>query len=150
MTGLTIQVEIGSLADLDLALLRSRWLGLYACEAPARMSRELLIQAIAFRLQENAFGGLSTATRTAIADARGATRMERARIDRSAKAGTRFIREWQGRTVEAVADGSGGYLYHGCTYRSLSAIARKITGTRWSGPAFFGLTAARGRDHGPA
>lgn len=149
MTDPMIQEEIDALADLDVVSLRSRWLGLYGSEPPARMSRELVIQAIAYRLQENAFGGLPSVTRARITDARGA-RIERTRIDRSVKVGTRFIREWQGRTVEVVADGSGGYLYRGCTYRSLSAIAREITGTRWSGPAFFGLTAARGSDHGPA
>jgi hypothetical protein len=149
VTDPTVQEEIGGLADLDLVSLRSRWLGLYGSEAPARMSRELVIQAIAYRLQENAFGGLPSVTRARITGVRGA-RIERTRIDRSVKVGTRFIREWQGRTVEVVADGSGAYLYRGCTYRSLSAIAREITGTRWSGPAFFGLTAARESDHGPA
>lgn len=150
MTDHTIQKEIGGLADLDLVSLRSRWLGLYGSEAPARMSRELVIQAIAYRLQENAFGGLPSVTRARMTGAQGAKRIERTRIDRSVKAGTRFIREWQGRTVEVVADGSGSYLYRGCTYKSLSAIAREITGTRWSGPAFFGLTAARESNHGPA
>lgn len=150
VTDPTIQEEIGGLADLGLVSLRSRWLGLYGSEAPARMSRELLVQAIAYRLQENAFGGLSSVTRATMTSRRGAKRIERTRIDRTVKAGTRFIREWQGRTIEVIADGSGGYLYRGCTYRSLSAIAREITGTRWSGPAFFGFTAARGSDHGPA
>ena len=150
MTDPTVQVEIGGLAGLDLVSLRSRWLELYGSEAPARMSRALLVQAIAYRLQENAFGGLCSVTRARITGARRAKRIERTRIDRSIKAGTLFIREWQGRRVEVVADGSGGYLYRGCTYRSLSAIAREITGTRWSGPAFFGLTAARESEHGPA
>ncbi|MEC5321849.1 DUF2924 domain-containing protein [Aurantimonas sp. A3-2-R12] len=148
MRDCTLLEEIGGLADLDLASLRSRWLGLYGSEAPDRMSRELLIQAVAYRLQEIAFGGLSSVSRATITNGRGSTTTERIRIDRSVKAGTRFIREWQGRTVEVVANGSGGYLYRGCTYRSLSAIAREITGTRWSGPAFFGLT--RESNHGPA
>ncbi|MCG6122857.1 MAG: DUF2924 domain-containing protein [Microvirga sp.] len=150
MTDPAVQEEIGGLADLDLALLRSRWLDLYGCEAPARMSRELVIQAIAYRLQEIAFGGLSSVTRAALISARGAKKNERTRVERSVKAGTRFIREWRGRTIEVVAHGSGGYLYRGCTYRSLSAIAREITGTRWSGPAFFGLHAAGQGGHGPA
>jgi hypothetical protein len=148
MTDLKIQKEIGALADLELGLLRSRWFELYGTEAPVRMSRELLIQAIAYRLQENAFGGLSSVTRTAITGVRAAKRVERARIDRRVKAGTRLVRQWQGRTVEVAADGTGGYLYRGRTYRSLSAIAREITGTRWSGPAFFGLTAVGESKHG--
>ncbi|NDV85936.1 DUF2924 domain-containing protein [Aurantimonas aggregata] len=133
---------------LDLGLLRSRWLELYGTEAPIRMSRELLIQAIAYRLQENAIGGLSAITRAALTCGRTTKKVERARIDRRVKAGTRFVRQWQGRTIEVAADGSGGYLYRGRTYRSLSAIAREITGTRWSGPAFFGLTVARESKHG--
>jgi hypothetical protein len=144
VTDPTIQDEIGGLADLDLVSLRSRWFGLYGSEAPPRMSRELVIQAIAYRVQENAFGGLSSVIRARMTDVLGAKRIERTRIDRTVKAGTRIIRDCQGRTVEVVADGSGGYLYRGCTYRSLSAIAREITGTRWSGPAFFGLTAVAG------
>lgn len=150
MTDLTLPNEIGGLADLDLATLRGRWMELYGSEAPARMSRELVIQAVAYRLQENEHGGLSRKSRVAISGATRATGIERARVDRSVKAGTRFIREWQGRTIEVIANGSGGYLYGGRTYRSLSAIARAVTGTRWSGPAFFGLTATQARDHGPA
>lgn len=60
-------------------------------------------------------------------------------IQRSIKPGTRLLRDWQGQTHEVVAESSGQFLYGGTTYRSLSAIARKITGTRWSGPVFFGI-----------
>jgi hypothetical protein len=92
VTDATIQVEISGLADLGLVALRSRWLGLYGSEAPARMSRELLVQAIAYRVQENAFGGLSSVIRARMTDVLGAKRIERTRIDRSVKAGTRFVR----------------------------------------------------------
>ena len=66
------------------------------------------------------------------------------------KPGTKFLREWNGRTHEVIAVADGGFLYRGIAYRSLSAIAREITGTRWSGPAFFGLDAGRssGREAG--
>lgn len=148
VNGPALQEEIGALAGLDLASLRGRWLELYGSEAPDRMSRELLIQAIAYRLQENAFGGHSPVSRARITTAQGEAKTNRTRIDHKVKAGTRFIREWQGRTIEVVANGSGGYLYLGHSFKSLSAIAREITGTRWSGPAFFGLT--RESDHGPA
>jgi hypothetical protein len=93
MTAVTdpmIQEEIGALADLDLVALRRRWLGFYGSKAPARMSRELLVQAIAYRLQENAFGGLSSVTRATMTSSLGAKRIGRTRIDRSVKAGTRF------------------------------------------------------------
>lgn len=60
-------------------------------------------------------------------------------VRRSIKPGTRLLREWQGQTHEVIAESSGQFLYGGRTYRSLSAIARAITGTRWSGPVFFGI-----------
>jgi hypothetical protein len=148
MSDLTIQEEIAGLADLDRARLRASWIELYGSEAPLRMSRELLIQAVAHRLQVKVFGGLSSGSRASLASSRMAPRAKRLRIDRSVKSGTRFVREWQGRTIEVICDGNGGYLCRGHTYTSLSAVARDITGTRWSGPAFFGLTAAaRERDH---
>ncbi len=71
-------------------------------------------------------------------------------VRRSIKPGTRLLREWQGQTHEVVADGSSGFIYRGQTYGSLSAVARLITGTRWSGPTFFGITtkAQAGRSAG--
>lgn len=60
-------------------------------------------------------------------------------VRRSIKPGTRLLREWQGQTHEVIAESTGQFLYRGETYRSLSAIARTITGTRWSGPTFFGV-----------
>ena len=61
------------------------------------------------------------------------------KVSRSIKPGTRLLREWQGQTHEVIAESTGQFLYRGDTYRSLSAIARAITGTRWSGPTFFGI-----------
>ena len=147
MSETDIAVEIGSLAGLDLSVLRDRWRALYGSEPPPRMSRELLVRAIAYRIQENAFGGVSRAARAKLAsvsssDAR--DRVRRIRTDRRTKPGTKFLREWNGRTHEVVAMADGGFLYRGIAYRSLSAIAREITGTRWSGPAFFGLDAGKG------
>lgn len=60
-------------------------------------------------------------------------------VRRSIKPGTRLLRDWQGETHEVIAESTGQFLYRGKTYRSLSAIARTITGTRWSGPTFFGI-----------
>jgi hypothetical protein len=139
---------IGGVAGLGLASLRERWLDLHGSAAPVRMSREVLIQALAYRLQERAFGGLSP-NALAMLDGRPTRRSEhRTRITHRIGPGTRFLREWQGRTVEVVADASNGFVYQGRTYRSLSAIAREVTGTRWSGPAFFGLR--KETDRGPA
>lgn len=64
-------------------------------------------------------------------------------IRRSIKPGTRLLHEWQGRTHEVIADTDGQFIYAGEQYRSLSAIARQITGTRWSGPVFFGIGSSK-------
>jgi hypothetical protein len=135
-------IEIGGLADLDLLALRQHWRELYATEPPVRMSRELLVQAIAYRIQENMFGGISRAARMKLAGGRtglAGARSPRTNTLHRIKAGTRLLRQWQGQTHEVTATAEGAFLYRSSTYRSLSEIARKITGTRWSGPAFFGL-----------
>ena len=109
------------------------------------MSRQLLLRALAYRLQEQALGGLDRATRR---------RLDRAAADLAAgrplatsapkiKPGTRLLRKWQG-VVHEVIVLEGGVQYRGETWPSLSAVAREITGTRWSGPRFFGLKGARG------
>jgi hypothetical protein len=140
-----IEVEIGGLAELDLAALRQQWRTLYRSEPPPRMSRELLIRAVAFRMQEERHGGLARTTRIRLQSASVNLSKKPAlpRKEHRAKPGTRFLREWNGRSHEVVATADGGYIYRGIAYRSLSAIAREITGTRWSGPAFFGLNGHR-------
>lgn len=140
-----IGAEIGGLADLPLPALRQLWSSHYRSEPPVRMSRELLVQAIAYRLQEEALGGLSRGMRIKLAKeasvhGRGKAGAPRpTAVHRRIKPGTRFLREWHGRTHEVTATADGRYSYRGSAYRSLSAIARAITGTRWSGPAFFGI-----------
>jgi hypothetical protein len=142
-----VSVEIGGLADLDLYALRDCWRELYGSEPPVRMSRELLLRAVAYRIQEKAFGGLSAATKRKLAaiSSTSAKAPRRIRTERHAKPGTRFLREWKGRTHEVVALEAGRFAYKGTVYRSLSVIAREITGTRWSGPTFFGLNAPGAR-----
>ena len=149
MSDTDVAVEIGKLADLDLYALRDRWQAAYGSAAPRSMSRELMIRAIAYRIQEERFGGLSPATRAKLlARPTAETKRGPVRKDRTMKPGTKFLREWNGRTHEVVAMADGQFLYQGIAYRSLSAIARQITGTRWSGPTFFGLNANQkgGRD----
>jgi len=99
-------------------------------------------------MQELEFGGLTKATRTRLRELAGAFTSKSgapASIAIRIKPGTRLIREWQGKTHQVtVAEGS--YEYHGERYKSLSEIARLITGTRWSGPLFFGLKANRAKE----
>jgi hypothetical protein len=106
-----------------------------------------MIRAIAYRIQELHYGGQSKATRRKLAalgqargfDAETATGSGARRI----RAGARLVREWNGRTHMVTVE-EEGFLYGGRSYRSLSAIAREITGARWSGPRFFGLASKRG------
>jgi hypothetical protein len=155
-----VEAEIGALAGLDLSALRARWRELYGADPPVHMSPELILRAIAYRLQEEAFGGLSAALRAKLASAADAAakggrrkpgadaRAYRVLRDQSVKPGTKFLREWNGRMIEVIAMADGRYLHEGEIHRSLSAIARKITGTQWSGPAFFGIGAKNGIRHG--
>ena len=135
-----ISAEIAALASLDIKDLKSRWRDLYDTEPPPRISRELLTRAIAYRLQEKAFGGLAPATRRLLERVADDLSSHRARPSQARKAapGTLLIREWRGKAHQVTVhdDGVG---YRGKRYGSLSEVARLITGTRWSGPLFFGL-----------
>jgi len=93
-----------------------------------------MIWAVAYKLQERAYGGLSPATRRILAGLREATSVQ----PRDLRPGTVLLREWQGAThrVTVIED---GVLYRGKRHGSLSEVARVITGSRWSGPRFFGL-----------
>ncbi len=150
MKSCSYSLEIGGLADLDLPALREHWRELYGSEPPVRMSRELMVQAIAYRIQERMFGGLSRAARMKLAEAGGSagsagSKSSRRGTQHRVKPGTRFLREWQGQTYQVTATADGRFFYRDSTYRSLSQIAREITGTRWSGPAFFGLRQHAGK-----
>ena len=124
--------------------LRKEWRRLYRSQPP-RLSRDLLIRAIAYRIQELRYGGLSKTTRGKLVARRKAKQSGEKTVVEGAKirAGARLVREWNGRT-HAVTVEEGGFTYAGRSYRSLSAIARDITGARWSGPRFFGLVSKRG------
>src|ERR1700756_4035485 len=132
---------LSRLPKLDIRELREEWRRLYKMDASPHLSRELLIRAVAYRIQEVALGGLRPERQRQLLQ----TAMELKQTGEAAKRfrpqlkpGTRLIREWQGRTHEVVVR-DDGLSWQGMHYRSLSAIARKITGTAWSGPLFFGL-----------
>jgi len=119
-----------------LEALRAEWRTRYG-SCPQMRSAELLRRLLAWRVQAEALGGLEPAVvRQIISLAKaGAAQSQRA------TPGTRISREWQGRVHEVeVAD--GGFLYAGKKHRSLSSVARTITGARWNGPRFFGLRGA--------
>ena len=129
---------------MDLQSLRDEWERLSGHGAPPAMSRELLQLAIAYRRQEQEFGGLSRRTSIRLRALRNGGR---ASVQLSGEAlplkpGVKLLREWQGKVHEVLALEDGRYAYAGKVWRSLSEIAREITGVRWSGPRFFGT---RGR-----
>jgi len=136
--------KIEALHAMTIDELRARWSKAFQAPPPPRASRDLLLRAVAHRTQEKAHGGLRAATRRRLArlagiDDCGEAAPRRAPAPRL-KPGTRLYRQWRG-DVHQVTVLEKGFDYRGITYRSLSAIARTITGTRWSGPRFFGLKA---------
>ena len=129
------------LADTSLDELRREWRRLYHSDAP-KISRDLMILGIGYRLQEIEHGGLGKATRRklrTLAKALRTTGRVGPTPSLSLKPGARLVREWHGRT-HTVTVTEDGFEYAGSSYASLTKVARKITGAHWSGPRFFGLT----------
>lgn len=136
--------ELSALARLPLDELRREWRRLYHRDPP-RISRDLLIRGIGYRLQELQHGGIGNATCRKLRTLAKMFRTEgRVAPDPglSLKPGARLVREWHGRT-HTITVTEEGFEYAGTTYPSLTKIAKKITGTHWSGPRFFGLVRAR-------
>ncbi len=141
-----LEGEIAALADLPRPGLIDRWQALYGASPPKGLSRRLLILAIAYRMQVKRYGGMTPAARRRLRKVVGEEAAPRETATNGAPQvvpGTRLIREWNGVThvVDAV---DGGFIWHGARYGSLSAVARAITGARWSGPRFFGVTSEGG------
>jgi hypothetical protein len=146
---------LSRLPELDLGELRQQWRALYKADASPHLSRELLVRAVAYRMQEVALRGLRSERQRQlrhVAQQLNQTAEIRRHARLELKSGTRLVREWRGETYEVLVL-DDGFSWQGTSYRSLSALARKITGTAWSGPLFFELkpnrSAALGssRDH---
>ena len=147
---------LNSIPALSRGDLITRWCQHYGGAPPKAISTRLLTYAVAYAIQVELYGGLSKRSRKELlrwtTPTRGTSESSQERSGpiytqrngsarpRSAPSqGTRFVREWNGRThIVEVAD--KGFVWQGKTYRSLSVIASTITGSRWSGPRFFGLT----------
>ena len=138
-----LQQRLDALSSLSINDLRKEWRQYYPSEAPASMSRELLQRAIGFKMQEQACGGLTRPARLRLAALRSAAgRLNGGGAQAPAptlKPGTKLLREWQGKVHDVLALEDGQFAYAGKTYRSLTTVARLITGAHWSGPRFFGL-----------
>ena len=137
-----LAAEIASLSKLDIEELRERWKAIYGKTPSREIGRSFLTRAITYRLQERTYGRLKPSTsrllsRTVEETATGSSKRLQTRM---AQSGTILIREWQG-TAHRVTMLDDGVSFNGKRYRSLSEVAREITGSRWSGPRFFGLRA---------
>jgi Protein of unknown function (DUF2924) len=135
-----IEAEVDQVRSLGIDALRKRWRSMFGAIPPKGLTKDIIARMIAYRIQEEAFGGLDKETvRLLDRLARGEKPSE---LNRRLKAGTVLIREYLGErhTVTIVPD---GFLWADKTYSSLSVIAQAITGTKWNGPRFFGLRMAR-------
>ncbi len=167
---MTVEVtdRLATLADLSHAELKAQWEELFGETAPQNLSKRLMIYALAYRIQVQAYGGLSNAIRQDLRARAGRT-VSKQRISTQSGVGadegvnrpgsgrlagqrpppalklypgTRLMREWRG-NVHVVDVTDEGFVWNGRCFRSLSAIARTITGVRWNGLAFFGLRKRR-------
>ena len=135
--------QIDELNRMSMDQLRKRWKDLLGTD-PGRLGRNYLIRRLAYRIQELVYGGLSREARQKLAaiadgDEADSKRPPRKRQAANLQPGTRLLRDWHGERYEVVVQ-EDGFLYDGKKYRSLSAVARAITGSYWSGNRFFGLT----------
>jgi hypothetical protein len=135
-----IREALTRLPTCNRAELNAEWLRLYRTKPPARLGRNLLMAAIAYRVQEQVLGGLQPEQRRQLCAIAGRARDggKPALAAPRLKPGTKLLRDWRGRTHEVLVSDQG-FVWQQAQYRSLSQIARAITGTRWSGPVFFGL-----------
>ena len=133
--------EVGSLSTLGSKALKDKWQTLYGVEPPRQISRALMLRALAYRIQEKSLGGLKPATRRLLMqfahDGANGSALA-ATPSRIVRPGAVLVREWRGISHQ-VSILEKGFRFRGKRYRSLSEVAREITGTRWSGPLFFGL-----------
>jgi hypothetical protein len=136
-----IEAEIAGLPDRSTHELRLAWRSFYRGDPPLGLSRDLMIRALADKLQERAYGSPSPAMKRRLHTL--AREFEKGSLSSDPgvvlKTGARLVREWRGHahTVLVVED---GFEYEGQRYRSLTMIAARITGAHWSGPRFFGMT----------
>lgn len=129
-----IDEQVAALPKLGRAGLQQRWREVFKSTAPVSFTPDLLARGLAYRLQEKTRGRLDPAHARQLKSAgegRGSARLK-------LRAGNRLVRRWRGRTY-VVDVKEEGFDYDEQTYGSLSEIATLITGTRWSGPRFFGL-----------
>jgi len=136
-----VERQIAGLANRSTQDLRVAWRQLHRTGPPLGLSRDLLIRALAHQLQEQSYGGIGGALRRRLQSLAGASEKATMAVDHGLvlKAGTTLVRQWRGH-AHTVLVHTDGFEHEGQLYRSLTAIAERITEAHWSGPRFFGLT----------
>lgn len=142
-----IAAELARLEALTNFELRGEWRRLHGMQPPKSLSRDLILRGITYKIQEKAFGGLSKSVLRTLTDG-DTSSVHRSPASRIlVKPGTRLVRKWNGETHTVLVH-ADGVEWRGTRYRSLSIVAREITGAHWSGPRFFGLTSKTGAGDG--
>jgi len=136
-----VERQIAALANRSTQDLRVAWRQLHRTGPPLGLSRDLMIRALANQLQEQSYGGVGRALRRRLQSLAGASEKATVNFDPGLvlKAGTTLVRQWRGHTHTVLVH-TDGFEHEGQLYRSLTAIAERITEAHWSGPRFFGLT----------
>ncbi len=151
--GKTLDASVKSLSDCNMDQLRLQWQNYLGGIAPAHLPRWLLMRVLAYRIQAAAFGDLDRAILRRLREPKDeafepggarpfATRGPTTREGVGLKSGSLLVREWNSR-LKRVMILDDGYAWNGCVYRSLSQVAKAVTGTSWNGHRFFGLKAVR-------
>jgi hypothetical protein len=146
----TLAGEIAGLPKLNRTQLRAKWRHVLKKEAPAHLRKQILVPLLAYKMQEQEYGGLRPEVKRRLRQLAESFEAEpnqmnaKRQTPQRIKPGTRLIRQWQGETHHVTVSDQG-FEYNGEKYSSLSEIARLITGTRWSGPVFFGIRQKRKR-----
>jgi hypothetical protein len=145
-----VERQVAGLAEWSTQDLRVAWRQLHRTGPPLGLSRDLLIRALANHLQERSYGGVSRALRRRLQSLAGASEKGTMAVDPGLvlKPGTTLVRQWRGHT-HTVLVRNDGFGHEGERYRSLTAIAERITEAHWSGPRFFGLIKRAGTSVGP-
>jgi hypothetical protein len=136
----SVETQLKNLPNLSRDDLAQLWQTLFHSVPDPKIRRPSIIRFLAYRIQEQAYGPLSASGERRLRQLEGAIGNSSLKTSsiRMIQPGTRLVREWQNQ-VHLVNVEAKGYEYRGARYHSLSEIARLITGTRWSGPLFFGL-----------
>ena len=150
MDNASVLKRVTALPGMSLADLKAMWKDLYD-QAPPTHGKPYLVKRLAYRIQELAFGGLTESTEKrldVLAQGKEDPKTNSAGGEKRQKAntpapGARLVREWKGKEYVVMVM-ENGFEYQGRKFRSLSAVAKEITGTHWSGPVFFGLKKSGG------